>query len=81
MKLHETLSAAAGVGVAGGIVAAGDAGGWPGASLAIVFALAAAVGVLALLVALRLTAHVPLPHSPAHALSAPGPAPAGEPAS
>ncbi len=81
MKLHETLSAAAGVGVAGGIVAAGDAGGWPGASLAIVFALAAAVGVLALLVALRLTAHVPLPHSPAHALGAPGPAPAGEPAS
>jgi MFS family permease len=59
MKLNETLSAAAGVGIAGGIVAAGDAGGWPGASLTLVFALAAAVGVLTALISLRLTAKPP----------------------
>lgn len=55
MKLHETLSAATGVGIAGGIVSAGDAGGWAGASLALVFLLAAAVGVVTAAVALRLT--------------------------
>lgn len=59
MKLHETLSAAAGVGIAGGIVAAGDAGGWAGGSLALVFAFASAVGVLTALIALRLTANAP----------------------
>ncbi len=78
MKLHEMLSAAAGVGVAGGIVAAGDAGGWPGASLALVFALAAATGILAALAALRLSAQTPV--SPSRA-SDPAAAAAAEPAS
>lgn len=61
MKLHETLSAATGVGIAGGIVSAGDAGGWAGASLALVFLLAASVGILTAAVALRLTARAPEP--------------------
>jgi MFS family permease len=78
MKLHETLSAATGVGIAGSIVAAGDAGGWPGASLALVFALAAATGILAALVALRLTAQAP---TPASRPPEPGVIPAAEPAS
>ncbi len=81
MKLNETLSAAAGVGIAGGIVAAGDAGDWAGASLALVFALASAVGLLTALIALRLTAHAPLPGSPAPSLGASIPAAAGEPVS
>jgi MFS family permease len=59
MKLHEMLSAAAGVGVAGGIVSAGDSGGWAGASLALVFFLAATVGIVTAIVALRLTARSP----------------------
>lgn len=78
MKLNETLSAAAGVGIAGGIVAAGDAGDWAETSLALVFALAAAVGILAALVALRLTAHVAVPGSLAPVAAS---AAAGEPAS
>jgi MFS family permease len=78
MKLNETLSAAAGVGIAGGIVAAGDAGNWAGASLALVFALAAAVGLLTATIALRLTAHVPVPASQVPSAS---PAVAREPAS
>lgn len=78
MKLHETLSAAAGVGIAGSIVAAGDAGGWPAASLALVFASAAATGVLAATVALRLTAQAPVSPARASDLAA---TPAAEPAS
>lgn len=61
MKLHETLSAAAGVGIAGGIVSAGDAGGWAATSLALVFLLAAAAGILTAAIALRLTARAPGP--------------------
>jgi predicted MFS family arabinose efflux permease len=55
MKLTETLSGAAGIGVAGGIVAAGEAGGWEGGALAIVFALAGIAGIATMLVASRLS--------------------------
>ena len=55
MKLTETLSGAAGIGVAGGIVAAGEAGGWEGGALAVVFALAGAAGVMTMLLATRLS--------------------------
>ncbi len=58
MKLTETLSAAAGAGVAGGIVAAGKAGGWDGAALAGVFMLAAAAGLMTMLIATRLSREV-----------------------
>lgn len=58
MKLTETLSAAAGVGVAGGIVAAGKAGGWDGAALAGVFMLAAAAGAMTMFIATRLSREV-----------------------
>ena len=61
MKLHETLSAAAGVGIAGGIVSAGDAGGWAATSLVLVFLPAAAAGILTAAIALRLTARAPAP--------------------
>lgn len=55
LKLTETLSAAAGVGVAGGIVAAGEAGGWEGPALAGVFVLAAAAALMTMLIASRLS--------------------------
>ncbi|MGE0599306.1 MAG: MFS transporter [Dehalococcoidia bacterium] len=58
MKLTETLSAAAGVGVAGGIVAAGEAGGWEGPAIAGVFILAAVAGVMTMLIASRLSHEV-----------------------
>lgn len=78
MKLNETLSAAVGVGIAGAIVAAGDAGDWAGASLALVFALASFAGILTAFIALRLTSQAPL--SPSRASDLPA-APAAEPAS
>ncbi len=55
MKLNETLMAAIGVGIAGGIVAAGENGGWTGGSLGLVFALMATVAVLTALVSTRLS--------------------------
>jgi MFS family permease len=55
MKLNEMLMAAVGVGIAGGIVAAGESGDWAGASIALVFALMAGVGVLTALISLRLS--------------------------
>jgi len=55
MKLTETLSAAAGVGVAGGIVAAGEAGGWAGGALGAVFVLAGMAGLATMLIAMRLS--------------------------
>jgi hypothetical protein len=58
MKLTETLSAAAGVGVAGGIVAAGEAGGWEGGALGVVFLLAGLAGLATMLIATRLSRHV-----------------------
>ena len=58
MKLTETLSGAAGIGIAGGIVAAGEAGGWDGAALAGVFVLAGAAGVMTMLLSRRLSRHI-----------------------
>jgi MFS family permease len=55
MKLTETLSGAAGIGIAGGIVAAGEAGGWEGPALGGVFALAGVAGLLTTFIATRLS--------------------------
>ena len=55
--LHETLAGAAGIGVAGGIVAAGEAGGWAAGALAGVFVLAGAAGVMTMLTATRISRH------------------------
>ena len=57
MKLTETLSGAAGIGVAGGIVAAGEAGGWEAAALAAVFGLASLAGLMTMLAASRISHH------------------------
>lgn len=57
MKLTETLAGAAGIGVAGGIVAAGEAGGWAAGALAGVFVLAGAAGVMTMLTATRISRH------------------------
>lgn len=53
-KLSESLSVAIGTGVAGALVAAGDAGGFTASSLALCFALMATVGVAGLALARRL---------------------------
>ena len=58
MKLNETLMAAVGVGVAGGIVAAGENGGWTGGALAAVFALMAGVAVVTALISTRLSSGI-----------------------
>ena len=58
MKLNETLMAAVGVGVAGGIVAAGENGGWTGGALAGVFALMAGVAVVTALISTRLSSGI-----------------------
>lgn len=55
MKLNETLMAAVGVGIAGGIVAAGENGGWTGGALAAVFALMAGIALVTALVSSRLS--------------------------
>ena len=54
LKLNEVLGAALGAGVGGAIVAAGDAGGWERAALALVFALMAGAAVLGLVLSSRL---------------------------
>jgi len=74
MKLAETLSAAIGVGVAGGIVAAGEAGGWHGPALGAVFVMAGAAAVMTVLISRRLSRVVP---EHAAATTVPVPAPAG----
>ena len=61
MKLAETLSAAVGVGVAGGIVAAGEAGGWHGPALGGVFILAGAAALMTLLISRRISTEVQQP--------------------
>jgi MFS family permease len=55
MKMNEMLMAAVGVGIAGGIVAAGENGGWTGGSLLAVFIFMSAIGVLTALVSTRLS--------------------------
>lgn len=55
MKLTETLAGAAGIGVAGGIVAAGESAGHQGIALAVVFLLAALSGLATVLIASRLS--------------------------
>lgn len=74
MKLAETLSAAIGVGVAGGIVAAGEAGGWHGPALGAVFVMAGAAAVMTVLISRRLSRVVPEHDA---ATTVPVPAPAG----
>jgi len=55
MKLTETLAGAAGIGIAGGIVASGEAAGWAGPALASVFVLAGAAAVMTMVVARRIS--------------------------
>ena len=61
MKLNEMLMAAVGVGIAGGIVAAGENGGWTGGSLAVVFGLMACVAVATALISMRLSSGIVKP--------------------
>lgn len=55
MKLTETLAGAAGIGIAGGLVAAGESGGWDGPALAGVFLFAGAAGLFTVIIARRLS--------------------------
>ncbi len=66
MKLNEMLMAAVGVGICGGIVAAGETGGWTGGSLAIVFALMAGVALLTALISTRLSSGIGKPLASGH---------------
>jgi MFS family permease len=77
LKLSETLSGAAGIGVAGGLVAAGNAGGWEGPALAGVFLLAGGAAVMTVLLSRRISTVVSMHQSPTEA-ALPG-APVGEP--
>lgn len=67
MKLTETLAGATGIGIAGGIVAAGEAGGWEGPALAGVFLLAGAAGVMTIALSTRISRTVA-----AHGAQTPG---------
>ena len=58
MKLTETLAAATGVGLAGGLVAAGEAGGWDALALGGVLGISAMAAVLTVLLSARLSRHV-----------------------
>ena len=70
MKLAETLSAAIGVGVAGGIVAAGEAGGWHGPALGGVFILAGMAAVATMIISRRISTAVAQAAAPEPALQA-----------
>lgn len=71
MKLTETLSGAIGVGVAGGIVAAGEAGGWHGPALGGVFILAGAAAMMTLLISRRISTAIQEPAADKVALPVP----------
>lgn len=58
MKITETLAGATGIGIAGGLVAAGESGGWAAAALVAVFVLAGAGGALAMFTARGLSREV-----------------------
>ena len=68
MKLTETLAAATGVGVAGGLVAAGEAGGWDALALGGVLALSAMAALFTVVLSTRLS----------HRVAADEPHPTGE---
>jgi MFS family permease len=61
MKLTETLAGAAGIGFAGGIVAAGEAGGWDGPALGAVFVLAGLAAVMTVLISRRISGEAQQP--------------------
>ncbi len=61
MKLTETLAAAVGIGVAGGIVAAGASAGRGGAALIGVFLLAGAAAVMTMIISRRISTMVAVP--------------------
>ncbi|MEO8539423.1 MAG: MFS transporter [bacterium] len=79
MKLTETLSGALGIGVAGGIVAAGKAGGWEGPALAGVFVLAGLSAAMTIVISRRLSTEVVEPVADENATLSSTPAVAGEP--
>lgn len=70
LKLNEVLCSAMGTGIGGAIIAAGEAGGWEGGSMAAVFAFAAAVAASGVLLAARLPGLRPAAHSGAERVPA-----------